>query len=434
MSETAQPTGPAVVIVGSGHAGVGVAAGLRSRGWEGRIVLVDAEGQLPYERPPLSKDLLAPGAPAEPVPMRKASWFESRGIERVQGTAASIDRGRREVRLADGRALPYAKLVLATGSTPRRLTVPGSDLDGVLMLKTLPDARRLAAELAPDPATEAAARHVVVIGAGYIGLEVAAAAAKRGCSVTVLEFQDRVMSRVTSAPVSRFFEDRHRAAGVEFRFGAAVTAIEGPTSPDGTGRVEWVVTADGARHRADVVIAGIGVVPEQGLAAEAGLEVSDGILVNAAGRTSDPDIYAAGDATRFASLYDGASQRLECIQNARAQAEAIAADITGHEQPAPEVPWFWTVQHGVRLQTAGVRHPDDEVIVRGDPESGKFSVVYLREGRIAAVDTVGSLADFNAGKRLVARRAVLDANLAADPALPLDQAAVLAEESLEPAL
>ncbi|WP_413250117.1 NAD(P)/FAD-dependent oxidoreductase [Sinomonas flava] len=421
MSETIQPARP-IVVVGSGHAGVGVAAGLRSRGWDGRVVLVDAEGQLPYERPPLSKDLLAPGSAAEPVPMRKEAWYAARRIERLHGTAVSVDRERRELTLDDGRVLPYAKLVLATGSTPRRLTVPGGDLDGVLLLKTLPDARRLAGELAPG-------RHVVVIGAGYIGLEVAAAAAKLGCSVTVLEFQDRVMSRVTSEPVSRFFEDAHRRAGVEFRFGAAVTAIEGTASAGGAGRVEWVVTADGARHRADVVVAGIGVVPEQGLAAAAGLDVNDGVLVDAAGRTSDPDIYAAGDATRFASLYDGASQRLECIQNARAQAEAIAADITGQAPPAAEVPWFWTVQHGVRLQTAGVRHPDDDVILRGAPATGKFTVVYLRDGRVAAVDTVGSLADFNAGKRLVAQRAALSPALAADPSVPLEQAAV----SLEPA-
>ncbi|WP_430297829.1 NAD(P)/FAD-dependent oxidoreductase [Sinomonas sp. B1-1] len=421
MSETIQPARP-IVVVGSGHAGVGVAAGLRSRGWDGRVVLIDAEGQLPYERPPLSKDLLAPGAAAEPVPMRKEAWYAARRIERVHGTAVAVDRERRELTLDDGRVLPYAKLVLATGSTPRRLTVPGGDLDGVLLLKTLPDARRLAGELAPG-------RHVVVIGAGYIGLEVAAAAAKLGCSVTVLEFQDRVMSRVTSEPVSRFFEDVHRRAGVEFRFGAAVTAIEGTGSAGGADRVEWVVTADGARHRADVVVAGIGVVPEQGLAVAAGLDVSDGVLVDAAGRTSDPDIYAAGDATRFASLYDGASQRLECIQNARAQAEAIAADITGQAQPAAEVPWFWTVQHGVRLQTAGVRHPDDDVILRGAPATGKFTVVYLRDGRVAAVDTVGSLADFNAGKRLVAQRAALSPALAADPSVPLEQAVV----SLEPA-
>lgn len=401
-----------VVIVGSGHAGVGVAAGLRSRNWDGHIVLIDSDSGIPYERPPLSKELLAPGAPAEPTPLRKVSYFEARGIERVHGRASDVDRERRDLILADGRIVRYSKLVLATGSTPRRLTVPGAELDGVLLLKTLEDARRLAGQLGPG-------RRVVVIGAGYIGLEVAAAAAKLDCNVTVLEFQDRVMSRVTSEPVSRFFEDLHRRAGVEFRFGAGVIGIEG------RGRVEWVVTNDGGRYPADVVVAGIGVLPEQGLAEAAGLEVADGVLVDGAGRTSDPDIYAAGDVTRAASSYDGASQRLECIQNARAQAEAVAASIAGAAAPPAEVPWFWTVQHGVRLQTAGVRHPEDEVLLRGDRQNGKFTVLYLRHGCLAAIDTVGSLADFNAGKRLIAGQAVLDPTLAADPSVPLADAVAL---------
>ena len=400
-----------VVIVGSGHAGVGVAAGLRARKWGGRITLVDAEGTLPYERPPLSKELLAPGTPAAATPLRKESYYETRGIERVHGDAAAIDRDRWELVLAGGRALPYTQLVLATGSTPRRLTVPGADLAGVLMLKTLHDARRLAGELAPG-------RRVVVVGAGYIGLEVAAAAARLGCRVTVLEFQDRVMRRVTSEPVSRFFEDLHRRAGVDFVFGAAVTGFEGEAAA-GSVRVAHVVTDDGVRHPADVVIAGIGVVPEQGLAEAAGLDVADGVLVDHAGRTSDPRIYAAGDVTRSASTYDGASQRLECLQNARAQAEAVAASIAGGTRPAAEVPWFWTVQHGVRLQTAGVRRPDDEAVVRGEPSTGRFTVLYVRDGRLAAVDTVGSLADFNAAKRLVADRAVLDLARAWDPDIPL---------------
>lgn len=400
-----------VVILGSGHAGVGVAAGLRTRKWDGSIVLVDSDETIPYERPPLSKELLAPGAPGEPTLLRKESYYEAHGIERVHGTAVAIDRRRRELVLADGRTVPYGKLVLATGSTPRRLTAPGADLDGVALLKTLHDARRLAGELAPR-------RRVVVIGAGYIGLEVAAAAAKVGCSVTVLEFQDRVMSRVTSEPVSRFFEDLHRQAGVEFRFGAVVTGFEG------VGRVEWVLTNDGARYPADVVVAGIGVVPEQGLAEAAGLDVKDGVLVDSAGRTSDPAIYAAGDVTRSAGTYDGASQRLECIQNARAQAEIVAASIAGTTPPKPEAPWFWTVQHGVRLQTAGIRRPEDDVIVRGEPKNGRFTVVYLREGRFAAADTVGSLTDFNAAKRLIAEQARLDPKLASDPKVPLTNAIV----------
>ena len=402
-----------VVIVGAGHAGVAVAAGLRIRGYAGRVILVDAEGHVPYERPPLSKESLAPGASGEPTPLRKAAYFEAKGIERVHGAAAAIDRGRRELRLDDGRVLPYAALVLATGSAPRRLAVPGADLDGVLALKTLDDARRLAGELAPG-------RRAVIVGAGYIGLEVAAAAAKAGCSVTVLEYQDRIMARVTSEPVSRFFEGVHARAGVRIVFGAAVTGLEGAG-----GRVAAVLTADGGRHAADVVVAGIGVVPEQGLAEAAGIDVADGILVDAHGRTSDPHVYAAGDATRSTDAFDGASLRLECIQNAQAQAGAVAAHIAGAEAPAPEVPWFWTVQHGVRLQTAGVRRPDDEAVLRGDPADGRFAVVYLREGRIAAVDAVGSAADFNAGKRLVAARAALDPVRAADPEVPLADAALV---------
>ncbi|MGT2463561.1 NAD(P)/FAD-dependent oxidoreductase [Sinomonas atrocyanea] len=414
MNELTEREAPAVVIVGSGHAGVAVAAGLRTRGWEGRVVLVESDGHVPYERPPLSKELLAPGAPTEATPLRKAAWFEGKGIERVRGTAAAIDRPRHELALEDGRVLPYTKLVLATGSTPRRLPVPGADLGGVLALKTLDDARQLARELAPRAGR---GRRAVIVGAGYIGLEVAAAAAKLGCDVTVLEFQDRVMSRVTSEPVSRFFEDLHARAGVRFVFGAAVSGFEGQG-----GRVARVLTADGGRFPADVVVAGIGVLPGQRLAEAAGLDVGDGILVDANGQTSDPDVYAAGDATRSADAYDGASLRLECIQNARAQAEAVAAHVAGAAAPPAEVPWFWTVQHGVRLQTAGVRRPDDEVILRGSPADGKFSVVYLRDSRVAAIDTVGSLADFTAGKKLVSRRAPLDAHLAADPSVPLEQA------------
>ncbi|GAA3684695.1 FAD-dependent oxidoreductase [Arthrobacter ginkgonis] len=401
-----------VVIIGSGHAGVSVAAGLRTRGFSGRIVLVDGEPGLPYERPPLSKELLKPGAPDGATPLRKESYFEGKDIERIAGaTAVSIDRARGMVALSDGREVGYSRLVLATGSRPRLLSVPGADLPGLFTLKTFEDGRALKQVLAPGA-------RVVIVGAGYIGLEVAAAAAKLGCDTTILEFQDRIMSRVTSEPVSRFFEQVHRANGVRISFGTAVTAL------GGDGRVEFVATADGTRYPADVVVAGIGVVPNQDLAEAAGLECSDGVLVDDAGRTSAEGIYAAGDATRFASLFDGASQRLECIQNAQSQADRIAADITGQEPGEPGVPWFWTVQHGVRLQTAGVRHPDDETVVRGEPATGRFSVVYLRDGRISAVDTIGGLSDFNPGKRLVAERATLDAALVADPGTPLADSAV----------
>jgi 3-phenylpropionate/trans-cinnamate dioxygenase ferredoxin reductase subunit len=401
---------PPVIIVGAGHAGVAVAAGLRARGWEGGVLLLDAEKETPYERPPLSKELLKDGAPDESAVLRKEKFYEDKRIDRLRGiTAESIDRKGAAVLLSDGSRHAYHRLVIATGSRARPLTVPGAGLAGVQSLRTRDDALELKRLLVRGA-------RVAIIGAGYIGLEVAAAAAAKGCEVTVLEFQDRVMSRVTSTPVSRHFERLHEQRGIRFIFGAAVTAIHGG------GRAERVVTADGTVVHADVVLAGIGVLPNQELAVEAGLECRDGILVDGDGRTSAPSIYAAGDVTRFTSPIDGASQRLECIQNAQAQADRVAAHITGQQAAVPEIPWFWTVQHGVRLQTAGVRHPDDDVIVRGEPAGGRFSVVYLRDGRLAAVDTIGGLGDFRPARKLIAQGARIDPTLAADSRIPLTDA------------
>ena len=399
-----------VVIVGAGHSGVAVAAGLRSRGWAGGILLIDAENELPYERPPLSKELLKDGAPDESAVLRKEKFYADKGIDRLSGvTAESIDRDGRTVLLSDGTRQPYHRLVIATGSRARPLTVPGAGLPGVRSLRTREDALELKQLLVEGA-------RVAIIGAGYIGLEVAAAAAAKGCDVTVLEFQDRVMNRVTSAPVSRHFEQLHGRHGVRFVFGTAVTSV------DGGERAERVTVANGTVFPADVVLAGIGVLPNDELAADAGLECQDGILVDGDGRTSDSAIYASGDVTRFTSPIDGASQRLECIQNAQAQADRVAAHITGQAGAEPEIPWFWTVQHGVRLQTAGVRHPEDQAIVRGEPSGGKFSVVYLRGGRLAAVDTIANLADFRTAKRLIAQGARIDPVLAADPGTPLIEA------------
>ncbi|MBD1541177.1 FAD-dependent oxidoreductase [Arthrobacter sp. IA7] len=399
-----------VVIIGAGHSGVAVATGLRSRGWEGGVLLIDAENGLPYERPPLSKELLKEGAPDESAVLRKEKFYADKGIARLAGvTAESIDRDGRTVLLSDGTRQAYHRLVIATGSRARPLTVPGAGLPGVRSLRTRDDALELKRLLVPGA-------RVAIIGAGYIGLEVAAAAAAKGCEVTVLEFQDRVMSRVTSAPVSRHFEQLHGRHGVRFVFGAAVTSI------DGGERAERVTVAGGTNFPADVVLAGIGVLPNEELAADAGLECRDGILVDGHGRTSNPAVYASGDVTRFTSPIDGASQRLECIQNALAQADRVAAHITGQAAAEPEIPWFWTVQHGVRLQTAGVRHPEDQAIVRGETSGGKFSVVYLREGRLAAVDTIANLADFRTAKRLIAQGARIDPALAADPGIPLTEA------------
>ena len=396
-----------VLIAGAGHAGIATAVALRAKGHTGRIVVADAEGRDPYERPHLSKDMLKVGGPDEPTLLRKPAFLEGKGIERLSGVSLTgVDVDARTASLDDGSCLAWDDLVIATGSVTRDLPAPGGRLPGHHRLKTVEDAHAIKANLVPGA-------RVVVIGAGYIGLEVAAAAAAAGCDVTVLEFADRVMSRVTSEQVSLFYQQLHESHGVRFAFGTAVTGVTGD------GRVEQVHTANGVVYAADLVIEGVGVRPNQRLAQDAGIICDDGIVVDGDGRTSVPHVYAAGDVTRFPALFDGASQRLECISNALEQADRVAARITGNEPAAREVPWFWTIQHGVRLQTAGVRQPDDRVVVRGTPESGTFSVLYLRDGRLAAVDTIGGLKDFRAGKKLVAERALIDPALAADQSVPL---------------
>ncbi|MFW0786395.1 FAD-dependent oxidoreductase [Gordonia sp. CPCC 206044] len=401
-------TADTIIIGGAGHAGVQAAVRLRELGWTGRIVMIAPDADAPYERPPLSKDFLKDGSPDAAVLLRKASYFEDKGIDRVRGCIRAIARDRRSVLLEDGSRHDYSKLILALGSTPRPLTVPGSDLDGVHELKTHENASAVRAALTPGA-------QVVVIGAGYIGLEVAAAAASRGCETTVLEFENRVMSRVTCEVVSRHFERLHNSKGSRLVFGAAVTEIRGQD------RVREVVTADGSVHPADVVVVGIGVRPLQELADESGVRVEDGIVVDHNSRTNDPHIYAAGDATRL--IDDGVNRRLESIQNAVAQATNAANHIMGLAMPRREVPWFWTVQHGVRLQTAGLRHPDDTIVLRGSSEGDQFSILYLRAGRLAAIDTVGTLRDFNPAKKLINSGALIDPERAADPSVKLSDAA-----------
>ncbi|MFB9073388.1 NAD(P)/FAD-dependent oxidoreductase [Citricoccus parietis] len=382
---------------------------LRELDWSGRVVLIDPDIGTPYERPPLSKELLKLDTTEEVIPLRKDTFYEGQAIERISGTVSAIDAVNHAVELADGTRLDYTTLMLAPGSQARKLTCPGSDLPGVLSLKTREDARGIKAVL-----TRGA--RIAIVGAGYIGLEVAAAAAAAGCETTILEFQDRVMSRVTSEPVSRFFEGLHAEQGTSLVFGAAVTEITGD------GKVEGVVTADGQTYAADAVVVGIGVVPMHALATEAGLKAEDGIIVDADSRTSDPDIYAAGDATRLVWPEAGINRRLESIQSAVAQAVNAANHIMGVTTTKREVPWFWTVQHGVRLQTAGLRTPEDDIVVRGDAQTAPFSVLYLRDGKLAAIDTIGSLKDFTAGKKLIAAAAAIDQDAARDMNIKLSEA------------
>ncbi|HYC02881.1 MAG TPA: FAD-dependent oxidoreductase [Azospirillaceae bacterium] len=402
--------GRTFVIVGAGQAGAQAAATLRAEGFQGRLVLLGEEPRPPYERPPLSKAFLSGALPEEKLAIRKPAFYEDRAIELRTGVAATaIDRAAARLALSDRTSLDYDRLLLATGAAVRRLPVPGADLEGVHYLRTAEDALALRAGLAEGA-------RVVIVGGGYIGLEVAAAAAKAGCRATVLEAASRIMGRVTCEPVSRFYENLHRRNGVELRMGAQVATIEGE------GRVAGVRLADGTVLPAELVVVGVGIRPSDELARAADLPCDDGILVDAVGRTGDPRIFAAGDVARQPNPVGQGLVRLECVQNAVGQAQAAARAMLGVEKPNTEVPWFWSDQYGVKLQIAGLALPTDEPLLRGDPASGRFSVLYLRDGRLAAIDTVDAMRDFLPGKKLIAEGRVLDRAKAADPAVPLAEA------------
>lgn len=390
-----------VVVVGAGHAGVNVAAALRSGGYAERLTVIEELCETPYERPPLSKELLRAGSPAASTPIRKPSFYSANDIQLVSGlTVVSINKQNKTLKLADSKEIPYDRLVLATGSSASKLQIAGGDLPGVQYLKTYEDALKIKSAIANKA-------RLVIIGAGYIGLEVAAAAA-RACDVTVIEFQDRVMKRVTSDPVSRYFQKLHESNGVKIVLEVAVTAIEG------RGRAERVVTSDGRAFDADLVVVGVGATPNQRIALEAGIHCKDGVIVDYNCQTSDPYIYAAGDVTRFMGPLEGQAIRLECVANAVAQSKIVAQHLLHGGIQRQEIPWFWTVQFGNRLQTAGVQSPEDKIIVRGKIDTGKFSVLYMREERLAAIDTVNALSDFVVGKRLIASKTKLSSERASD--------------------
>lgn len=411
---TATSTSPArsVVVLGAGHAGVQTAYALRQGGWTGRIVLIDEAHHLPYERPPLSKDYLHGENATEAPLLRKAAFYADKGIDLLLSSEIrAIDVAGKAIVAMNGDRIDYDRLVLATGAAARHLAIQGAALSGVQCLRTLDDSRVLKTMLRPHAS-------IVIIGGGYIGLEVAAAAVAAGCKVTLLERDGRLMSRVTSEKVSRHFEELHQSRGVRIVLNASASRIIGNKT------VEAVVTDGGEIIPADSVVVGIGVTANDRLAAEAGIACDDGIIVDGCGRTSIPGIYAAGDVTKFYSAR-GDLIRLECIQNAVDQASAVAAHILSGKETGPAVPWFWTVQYGVRLQSAGLRAPDDDALVRPAAKGSGFSILYRRDGVLAAIDTVDCLADFIPAKKLIASRSQLDWQAATDPRIKLADLAVM---------
>lgn len=395
----------AFVIVGGGHAGGQAAASLRQAGYEGSIVLVGEEPHIPYQRPPLSKQYLAGEQGLDRVYLRAESFYAGKDITLRQGVrAVGLDVAARVVTLEDGEALRYEKLLLATGGRARALDVKGAGLAGVHLLRTIADVDAIKAEFKPGS-------RLAVVGGGYIGLEAAAVGMQAGLDVTVLEVEERILQRVVTPAMSSFYEQLHRDAGVAVRTGAEVVGFEG------NGRVQAVRCADGATVPADLVIVGVGIVPNMALAAEAGLDCADGILVDERCATSAPDVYAAGDCTNHPNPLLGRRLRLESVPNAMEQSRVAAANMAGADQRYASVPWFWSDQYDLKLQMVGFAADGDTSVVRGDPATRRFAAFHLKAGELVAVDAVNSPREFMACRQLVGRR--VDARQLADPLVDL---------------
>jgi 3-phenylpropionate/trans-cinnamate dioxygenase ferredoxin reductase subunit len=395
-----------VVIVGAGHAAVQAVDTLRREGHTGPIALVGDEPYLPYNRPPLSKKYLAGELERERLWLRSGHFYQQHRVDTRLGVrVTAIDRPTQRLRLSDGGELTYDRLLLCVGSKPRRLDVPGHDLAGIHCLRTIADVDAIRADVA-------GARRLVVVGGGYIGLEAAACARHLGLEVTVLETADRPMARVVAPEVSAFYLRRHEREGVRILCNASVTAFAGD------GRVAAVRCGE-REFPADLVIVGVGILPDVTLAAAAGLRCDNGVWVDEQCRTSDPSVYAAGDCTNHPSVRYGRRVRLESVDNAVEQAKTAAANICGKQARHEHVPWFWSDQYDVKLQIAGLSEGYDQTVLRGDPASGSFAVYYFTGGELLAVDAINSMRDFMNGKKWLAERKRPDPDKLADASVDL---------------
>jgi len=399
-----------VLILGAGQTGAQAALSLRQQGFAGRLVLIGEESFLPYQRPPLSKKYLSGEFERDRLFIRPAAWYEQQRAELLPGRRASrIDLAAHRVDFHNGSGLGYGRLLLATGGRARPMTVPGADLAGVHCLRTIADVDAIRAGLG-------ACHHAVIVGAGYIGLECAASLVKLGLSVTVLEMADRVMSRVVAPQMSEFYLQEHRAHGVRVLLDQRVTAFEGGS------RVAAVRCEDGSSYPADLVIVGIGLLPNVELAAAAGLACEDGIAVDLHCRSSDPDVFAIGDCASQPSLRYGRRVRLESVDNAFEQAKTAAANLCGREVVHDKVPWFWSDQYELKLQIVGLSQAYDRAILRGDPASRAFSCCYLAGDELIALDAVNQARDFMQARKLIAERARFDLAKLVDPGVALKDA------------
>ncbi|TYC69922.1 pyridine nucleotide-disulfide oxidoreductase [Stappia sp. BW2] len=378
-----------IVIIGAGQAGAQVAQSLRQGGFEGPLRLIGDEPHPPYQRPPLSKKFLAGEIGAEGLWLRPPAFFTTNNIDHIPNTrVVAIDRGAKRLTLANGDTLSYGKLVLTTGTNARMLKLDGADKKGVVTLRSIADVDKIREILQTNS-------RVAIIGAGYIGLEVAAVAKTLGKSVTVIEAQDRPMKRVVSQAVSDYFSGLHKGHGINLLLNTGIEAIEGGDSVTG------VRLSTGETVPAGLVLVAVGAEPNDHLAAEAGLEVDNGILVDGCGQTSDPDIFAAGDCTRFYSNRYQRSVRMESVHNAIDQAKAVAQALLGHEVDYDPLPWFWSDQYDIKLQIAGLSEGYDDIRVVGSTENNKFYVAYLQDGRLIAVDSINSPRSHMMARRVV---------------------------------
>lgn len=389
------------IIIGAGQAGAQAAQSMRQAGFEGEIVMFGDEAEPPYQRPPLSKAYLQGELEAERLYLRPRAFYEQQKIDlRLGVRVAEINRDAKSITTGRGETLGYDKLLIATGAPPRRLTCQGAELPGVYYLRTIADSDKLRPVLSVDG-------RIVIVGAGYIGLEVAASARKAGLDVTVLEMADRVLARVAGKEISAFYEKLHRDKGVDLRLGAALDHFEGKS------RVERAILKSGEALDCAAVLVGVGAAPATALAEAADLRLANGVWTDERAQTSDPSIFAAGDCASHPSAIYERRIRLESVPNAIEQAKVAGVNMAGGDARYEAAPWFWSDQYDVKLQTVGVSEGADETVLRGDPDAKKFSVWYLQRGRLLAVDAVNDPAAFAISKRLIGK-AGLDAKILAD--------------------
>lgn len=401
-----------IVVIGGGQAAAQAIQSLRMGGYTGELTLVGEEPALPYQRPPLSKAYMKGEFAEERLYFKPAAWYADNNVELVLSTRAiAINRTHRKVELEHGGHLDYDALIIATGSRPRGLPIDGADLEHVYALRGLADVERIRPQMV-------AGRSILIVGAGYIGLEAAAVAQQMGLKTTVLEMAPRVLARVTSPVMSEFYETEHRRQGVDIRTETSLSKLEGKG-----GAVTAAQLSDGTKLDADIVLVGIGILPNQELAKDAGIACNNGILVDRDARTSDPRIFAAGDCASRPLVHFGRAGRLESVHNAIEQGKLAAAAILGKPRPNEDCPWFWSDQYDLKLQIAGLSAGYDQIVVRGSPEDRKFAAFYLKNGTLIAVDAINSPPEFLASKKLIMSGAKLSAGILADTSISMKEIA-----------